>query len=189
MELSVRLIRTLLTLLLLVAVFSVVVAVVAEFGLLEPETVPSEIPDGSTRATVEWVYDGDTISVLLENGDKERVRLVGLDAPETGGNNTTVQCYGAESTQYLRSLLPVGTTVWLERDVSDRDQYGRLLRFVWTSRDGEAVLVNHAILEDGFAFARTYGNDRSRADLFRETASSARDQNLGMWAACPAYRG
>jgi len=185
----VRLIRTLLTLLLLVAVFSIVFAVVAELGLLEPETIPSEIPSGSTRATVEWVYDGDTISVVLEDGTKDTVRLTGIDAPETDANFTTPQCYGAESTDHLRSILPVGTTVWLERDVSDRDRYDRLVRFVWFRQHDEVALANAVMLEDGYAFARSYGNDRSRADLFWETASTAMNQNLGMWGACPNYRG
>ncbi len=184
-----RLIRAVLVLFLLVAVLSVVYAIVAGLGLLEPETVPTEIPEGSARATIEWVYDGDTISVLMEDGSRETVRLTGIDAPETGANFTTPQCYGAESTEHLRSMLPVGTTVWLERDTSDRDEYDRLVRFVWFSQDGEAALANAIMLEDGYAFARSYGNDRKRSDLFWDTATHAFEQNLGMWAACPNYRG
>ncbi len=184
-----RLIRAGLTLLLLVAVFSVIFAIVSEPGILEPERLPGAIPAGSTMATVEWVYDGDTISVLLENGTDETVRLTGIDAPETGAYNTTAQCFGEESTAHLRSLLPVGTAVWLERDVSDRDRYGRLVRFVWFSRDGRAALTNAIMLEDGYAFARSYGDDRLRADLFHDAAQRASEQYLGMWAACPDYRG
>jgi len=184
---TVRLIRTLLTLLLLVAVLSVVYAIVSELGLSEPETIPAEIPPDTERATVEWVYDGDTISVILADGSTDTVRLTGIDAPETGANFTTAQCYGAESTNHLRQLLPVGATVWLERDVSDRDQYGRLVRFVWFSRGAEAVLANYVMLADGYAFARSYGDDRARADHFWEAASAALDRDLGMWAACPNY--
>lgn len=184
-----RIIRLFLTILILVAAFSVVYAVVDELGVLAPESIPTDIPKGAAEAKLDWVYDGDTIEVVFPDGETETVRLTGIDAPETGANNTTKQCYGAESTQHLRSLLPLGTTVWLERDVSDRDQYGRLVRFVWIAEGDSGLLVNHQMLADGYAFARSYGADDSRGDQFWAAATSALDANLGMWESCPEYRG
>lgn len=184
-----RLIRVFLSLLLLVAVLSVVYAIVADLGWFDPETIPAQIPSDVDQATVEWVYDGDTISVLLPDGTLETVRLTGIDAPETGANFTTSQCFGPESTEHLREFLPIGSTVWMERDVSERDRYGRLVRFVWIAKKDQGVLVNLRMLEDGYAFARSYGEDSKRSDLFWDAASRALEQNLGMWAACPEFRG
>ncbi|MGE3796986.1 MAG: thermonuclease family protein [Thermomicrobiales bacterium] len=184
-----RTIRIALTLLILAAALSVAYAVIAELGLLEPEAIPNEIPADAEMALVDWVYDGDTIEALLPDGSRETVRLTGIDAPETGANTTPVQCYGQESTVHLRALLPAGTTVWMDRDISNRDRYGRLVRFIWTSDQGSALLVNLRMLEDGFAFARSYGDDREHEELFRKAASTADEADLGMWGACPSYQG
>ena len=89
------------------------------------------------------VIDGDTIDVRFDSG-VERVRLIGTNSPEGG------ECYADEATEGLVGLV-MGETVHLERDVSDRDQYGRLLRYVWTT-DGVHVNVtsfNRVILLTG----------------------------------------
>src|SRR2546423_5036043 len=102
----------------------------------------------ATDVTVERVIDGDTVVVRLPGGH-ERVRLVGIDTPETVDPRKPVQCFGKEASNHTKSLLPAGTAVRLERDVEARDRYGRLLAYVYRSRDG--LFVNLALAPDGHA--------------------------------------
>src|SRR5690606_33410536 len=85
---------------------------------------------GVTQATVTRVVDGDTIDVKYLAGAElpaTRVRLIGVDTPEVHGQT---EAYGAEASAFTKEQL-VGKTVWLERDVSETDRYGRALRYVW----------------------------------------------------------
>jgi micrococcal nuclease len=165
----------------------VIFLVLRDFGLLpdDGDTRPESIPAGAIPATLDRVYDGDTISVILD-GERETVRLIGIDTPETGGNFTEVECFGPEATAFLRSLLPNGSTVWLERDVSERDRFDRLLYFVWIEGGtGTAVLVNEAVVAGGYALAQVYEPDRGYASLLAEAQELAQDQSLGIWGGCP----
>lgn len=97
---------------------------------LSNPTVPQARPR-IERATVIWVADGDTIDVDRGHG-RERVRVIGIDAPETHHPDDALNCpEGHAASAYARMLLPEGSTVWLERDAEERDRYGRLLRHVW----------------------------------------------------------
>jgi len=98
-------------------------------------------PQSLEQATVENVIDGDTIDVLID-GERQRVRYYGIDAPEEGE-----ECY-EEATQRNRELL--GTTVRLEPDARNEDKYGRLLRYVFTN-DGTSV--DAALVSEGLAKA------------------------------------
>jgi len=102
-------------------------------------TVETSPPVSYTaNATVARVVDGDTIDVTV-NGTEERVRLIGIDTPETVKPNTPVQCYGPEASEHTKELLPPGTPVYLERDLVARDDYGRLLSYVFRN---DGVFVN-----------------------------------------------
>jgi micrococcal nuclease len=98
-------------------------------------------PQSLEQATVENVIDGDTIDVLID-GERQRVRYYGIDAPEEGE-----ECY-EEATERNRQLL--GTTVRLEADARNEDKYGRLLRYVFTN-DGTSV--DAALVSEGLAKA------------------------------------
>ncbi|MFV0260376.1 MAG: thermonuclease family protein, partial [Acidimicrobiales bacterium] len=91
-------------------------------------SVPTEPSTGSTVDTgvIERVVDGDTV-VLDLAGTSERVRLIGIDSPESVAENRPVQCYGPEASEALKALLPPGTTVSSTRDVESRVRYERLL--------------------------------------------------------------
>ena len=78
---------------------------------------------GPGEAVVKRVIDGDTIVVHL-GGRDERVRLIGIDTPETVDPRKPVQCFGKEASKRMGELLPVGTQVTLERDAELRDRYG-----------------------------------------------------------------
>ena len=84
--------------------------------------------------------DGDTLQLKV-NGKTERVRMIGVDTPETHHPKKPVQHYGPEAEQFTRDHLQ-GKTVYFELDVRERDRYGRIIAYVWTSKpkndsDGE----------------------------------------------------
>ncbi len=89
--------------------------------------------DDATNAVVEWVIDGDTIDVFIGD-DQERVRLLGIDAPESVDPNRPEQCFGEQASDWLRELLPVGTPVLLVRD-----REGTATYFLLVGENGEAV--------------------------------------------------
>lgn len=129
--------------------------------VIEPET---STPD---RAYVSRVVDGDTIE--LENGEK--VRFVGINTPEKW------EFYYEEATQGLRDLVE-NTTVDLERDVSDRDKYGRLLRYVYLKN---GTLVNAVMVDKGFAKAYHYPPDTGQYELFLNLEEQAKSEGIGIW--------
>ncbi len=97
---------------------------------------PSEpIPAGAMEATVTGVSDGDTVKVEV-GGEPATVRLILIDTPETRRPNSPVECFGPEASARTEALLPEGATVDVEREVSETDRYGRLLRYVWVPTGG-----------------------------------------------------
>ncbi len=122
--------------------------------------------------------DGDTIDVVIE-GQEFRVRYIGVDTPETVDPRRPVQCFGREASERNRQLVE-GRTVGLEKDVSETDDFGRLLRYVWLN----GRIVNAALAEEGYALASTYPPDVKYADLFASLQASAREAGRGLWSAC-----
>jgi micrococcal nuclease len=135
-------------------------------------------------AEVVHVSDGDTVVVSID-GREERVRYVGLDAPEIAHpeDGTPAECWGDEARAANAELVD-GETVALERDVSDRDRFGRLLRHVWVSDAGTWTLVGERLIRDGNAEARTYPPDTTRDAPFDDAELAARDASLGLWGSC-----
>ena len=148
-------------------------------GLLAGCTRPAAATDGI--ATVTHVVDGDTIDVRIV-GRTERVRLIGIDTPETKKPNTPIECYGPEASAYTTTLLPVGTSVRIERDVVGRDDYGRLLGYVHRLDDG--LFVNLDIIEHGYAQPLSIPPNTAFAPAFAAAAGAAERNDLGLWAAC-----
>lgn len=137
------------------------------------------LPEGLERATVTNVADGDTIEVSL-GGERERVRLIGVDTPETSHPSRPVECFGREATAFTRELLR-GQTVLLEADPSqdNRDRFNRLLRFVWLP-DGR--LVNYEIIAQGYGFEYTFRTPHRYQAEFRAAERAAREAQAGLWA-------
>jgi len=132
-------------------------------------------------ATVVRVVDGDTV-VLSFDGRDERVRLIGIDTPESVKPDSPVECLGPEASAFTTSLLPEGTQVLVERDVEARDDYGRLLAYVTRVDDG--LFVNLEVVRRGFAEPLTIPPNVAHADDFVAAARLARDDDLGLWALC-----
>jgi micrococcal nuclease len=137
-------------------------------------------PQGPTeRAQVIRVVDGDTIVVDRGQG-RERVRYIGIDAPESVAPDVPVEPFG-EAASKANAALVDGREVVLERDVSDVDRFGRLLRYVWLDDGGTWRLVNLELVEQGFANAGTYRPDVRWQDVLREAEREAREAGRGLW--------
>jgi len=144
-------------------------------------TAPAATGVLTANATVIYVTDGDTVGVEID-GVEERVRLIGIDTPETKKPNTPVQCFGPEATAFTKSLLPDGTALYVERDVEARDVYGRLLAYIYRSADG--MFVNMEIIGQGYARPLTIPPNVAHADEFVVAARNAEATNVGLWAGC-----
>jgi micrococcal nuclease len=126
------------------------------------------------------VVDGDTIKVEIE-GDVCTVRYIGIDCPETRHPSEPVGWMGPEATEANRQLVG-GQVVYLERDVSETDQYGRLLRYVFLA---DGLFVNAELVRLGYAQTSTYPPDVRYADLFLEMQQEAREAARGLWGPTP----
>lgn len=142
---------------------------------------PGGPPDDAGLGVVTHVVDGDTLDVRLGDAE-ERVRLIGVDTPESVAPDRPVQCYGAEASLYLATLVPEGTEVRLERDAEPRDRYGRLLAYVYRADDD--LLVNLELVEQGYADAVTYGDNEALYDEMVAAEARARDGGRGLWGVC-----
>lgn len=138
-----------------------------------PRSLPS-----CTWARVVTVIDGDTIDVDLPGG-RERVRYIGVDTPETKDPRTGVQPYGPEASAFNTQLVG-GKEVCLERDITERDRYGRLLRYVWLS---DGTFVNEALLLAGLAVISTYPPDVKYVDsIYLPAQQAAQAAGRGIWS-------
>jgi endonuclease YncB( thermonuclease family) len=143
----------------------------------------TDVPRGAEPADLVNVSDGDTIRINVD-GREETLRLILIDTPETQDPNNPPECYGAEATAFLEGLLPVGSELYLETDVSERDRFGRLLRYVWLDRGDEVYLINEAMVRSGYAAQSTFPPDVKYEERIQEAARFAREHGYGLWSAC-----
>jgi micrococcal nuclease len=150
----------------------------------EPEATAPLSPVTLTKATVIRVIDGDTIEVRLEDGSEERVRMIGVDTPES---TTRLEPFGREASNFTKSELS-GKTIYLEKDVTDRDRFDRLLRYVWleipTISSGQEIQVkmfNAILLLKGYAQVATFPPNVKYVDYFTEYQAKARESGAGLW--------
>jgi micrococcal nuclease len=136
-----------------------------------PTTVSEADPPPGTKAAVVEVSDGDSLAVAVE-GIEQRVRLIGVNAPEHD------ECFGGEARRALEALVG-GRTVVLVGDVEREDQYGRWLRYVYI----DGVLVNEALTADGYVFARSYPPNTAEQGRIDGSEAQARSEGKGLWAA------
>lgn len=137
--------------------------------------VSSEMSDGLVEARVERVVDGDTMIVSID-GREETLRLIGINTPETWKSPQGAQPWGDEASAFSRERLS-GRTVQLEYDVEQRDQYQRLLAYMWL--DGQ--LFNEILVREGWAEARSYPPNIAHQEQLDQAERSARAENRGLW--------
>ena len=140
-------------------------------------------PALEANAVVKEVIDGDTLVVRIAGAD-ERVRLLGIDSPETKDRDGPVQCFGPEATAATAALLPAGTRVRLERDVEARDLYDRLLVYVFRADD--ALFVNLELARGGYVRPLWIAPNRAYAPELDAAIADARRAGRGLWGGCPA---
>ena len=149
---------------------------------LKTDTPEIEVKDKtktnqSTKKVVK-VIDGDTIE--LENGQK--VRYIGIDTPELVHPSKPLECFAKEAQEKNKELV-LGKEVTLEKDISEIDKYGRLLRYVWV----ENILVNEILVQEGYAQVSTYPPDVKYQERFIEAQRKAREENKGLWSGCQYF--
>jgi micrococcal nuclease len=126
----------------------------------------------SNYGFVSRVIDGDTIVLM----DGRHIRYIGMDTPEKG------DCYAQEATDYNR-LLVGGEIVKLVRDKENKDQYGRLLRYVYVGD----IFVNKRLVETGYAETFEIWPNTKYADEFKGAEDRAKEGRIGIWEHCEAF--
>lgn len=156
--------------------------ILAGFFADKHPNVTSRILGVATPGTyrVAQFYDGDTIAVNM-SGNPEKIRLIGVDTPETHDPRKAVQCFGQAAADFTKRLI-ADQPIRLEADPlsSNRDRYNRLLRYVYLP---DNRLVNAEIIKQGYGFAYT-SFPFTKSDEFRVYGQEARQQNRGLWASC-----
>lgn len=139
-----------------------------------------------TRAEVTRVVDGDTLEVKIK-GKLEKVRLIGVDTPETVKPNHPVEPYGKEASGFTKKTL-LGKNIYLETDVNERDKYGRLLAYAWLDTPTEISdqeirqkQFNALLLLDGYAQLMTIAPNVKYVEYYTKYAKEARGQSRGLW--------
>ena len=141
-------------------------------------------PQGPTEvAHVTRVVDGDTIIVNLD-GTQTRVRLIGMDTPESVKPDTPVQCFAIAASNFTKHAL-TSRTVRLEYDVDRYDRYGRTLAYVWL--DGR--LFDQVLVAAGYARVYTFPPNVRYVDRFVAAERAAREHQRGLWRACAGSNG
>ena len=151
------------------------------FALLLSSCSNESLNASPNSATVKSVVDGDTIEIAI-GGKTERVRLIGVDTPETKHPTKGVECYGPEASAYTEQLLPTGTALRVERDIEARDKYGRLLLYVYTADSN--VFVNLDLVMNGYARPMVFEPNTAHKADFAQAATQAELRNVGLWQAC-----
>lgn len=136
---------------------------------IEQEVKGVSNTENKDEVLVTRVVDGDTIEI---EGNK-KVRLIGINSPEAK------DCFGKESTAFTNEYL-LNKAVKLEKDISEKDKYDRLLRYVHLG----SVLFNEELVKNGYAQVLTYPPDVKYKDKFLDAQKYARDNNLGLWNKC-----
>ncbi len=140
-------------------------------------TLPSSefSTSGKQSVKVTRVVDGDTIEI--EGGQK--VRYIGINTPETVDPRRPVECFGKEAASKNRELVE-GRGIYLEKDVSETDKYGRLLRYVYVDR----TFVNDYMVRNGYAQASSYPPDVKYQNQLTQAQQEARQDSRGLWGSC-----
>jgi micrococcal nuclease len=135
-------------------------------------------PTGTTEARVAYILDGDSIAVDI-GGQRYQIRYIGVDTPELYDENTGAAQPGAQEAADANRSLVAGKVVRLEKDVSETDRHGRLLRYVWVGD----TMVNAELIRSGYARVSSFPPDVRHIPLFLQLQTEAQQAGSGLWAA------
>ena len=146
---------------------------------------------GASECIVKRIIDGDTFVCILPIAKEEKIRLIGVDAPESrmnrktqsdieksGMDYETIKALGRQSTEFVKTHIKPADVVKLEMDIQPRDNNGRILAYVYL-QDG--TMLNQLLVEEGFAQVATYPPNVKYKDLFLEAQREARENKKGLW--------
>ena len=152
---------------------------------------PTSAEQRGTPCKVVRVIDGDTFTCTLTNGEEIKVRLLGVDTPESRVNpklERDVQKSGLQreeilhmgkiAAEFTKRLLPEGEIVYLEQDVQKTDKYGRVLAYVWL-KDGR--MLNEVLVREGMAQVYTIPPNVKYQDALLKAQRQAREEGRGFW--------
>jgi micrococcal nuclease len=140
-----------------------------------PPPIPSDKLGQAEIRKVIRIVDGDTIT--LEGNIK--LRYIGINTPESVDPRRPVQCFAKEASQRNRELVE-GQIVTLEKDVSETDKYGRLLRYVYVN----GIMINKQLVQEGYALASAYPPDVKHQKELKEAEKDAQQNKRGLWSNC-----
>lgn len=152
-------------------------------------SLQSEIPD-CEEVTIRYVVDGDTLAVTDSQGQEYKVRLIGCDTPESVSSDESRNCEeGKLASQYTKSLLSQGDTIYLEYDMVHTDKYKRTLAYVWLSEPTQSAdktymqkyMLNAKLLAGGQAKSMFVGQNIKYKTEFLEIEKDAQSKNKGFW--------
>ncbi len=166
----------------------ILLALLISCGTSSQKSAPVE---NTLPCKVVRVVDGDTFHCILSNGEQVKVRLIGVDTPESKANEKArrdaeksgksveeIVKMGKLSAEFTKKLLPKGEVVYLEFDVQKTDKYGRLLAYVWLS-DGR--MLNEVIIKEGYAQVYTIPPNVKYQDRLLAAQRYARENRKGLW--------
>jgi micrococcal nuclease len=149
------------------------------------QALPAASPSSThiaTNALVVRVIDGDTIEARIDGGNEiEKIRLLGINTPESVDPRRPVQCFGKEASKFAKQLME-GKRITLKEDVQadDRDKYGRLLRNILLE---DGTDVNALLIKEGYAYAYvSFPLNKDRKAEMRRLEQEARTAKRGLWS-------
>jgi len=140
------------------------------------------------KAQFSYAHDGDTIWVSIDGVD-EKIRFVGINTPELAKDGNPSEFMAKEAKDFTEKSLE-NKEVYLEKDVSDRDKYDRLLRYIWLEKpvtnpslkDIETKTLNGLLVKEGLAYANYYKPDIKYHDFLKKLENTAKANNKGIWS-------
>lgn len=143
------------------------------------ESVPS-VAVTTTNSVITRTVDGDTVEAVLDSGEEVKIRLLGINTPESVDPRRPVECFGKEASRRMKELAE-GKRARLEADIQadDIDKYGRLLRNIFLA---DGTDVNAAMVRDGYAYAYTdFPLNKNRKAELVSLEQEARSAERGLW--------
>ena len=142
---------------------------------------------GLTRVKITKVIDGDTAYALMPDGSEEKLRFIGVNSPEINHPTKGLEPYGPEAEAFTRSQLE-GKNIWLEFDAGERDQYGRMLAYLWleipegfSDQEIRAKMLNARLLLEGYAVQVIFEPNVKYVDYFSNYETEAQNEGRGLW--------
>lgn len=140
------------------------------------------------KAKVLYAADGDTIWVDI-NGVEEKIRFVGVNTPELAKDGNPAEFMAEEAKNFTSNALK-DKEIYLEKDITDRDKYDRMLRYIWlkkptanpTKEDIEEKTLNGILVKNGYAYSNYYKPDTKYQKYLDKLEKTAQDKSLGIWS-------